>query len=386
MKKILFVAHAADICGGANRILLRMMEEMSACFGIQPSVLVPEAGEMQQACKAAGIPVYIGRYHSCCTVYRREHKDILRFLKLLFGPAVDALHTDALDKQLPRDFDLIYTNDRTVIAGAYLAKRRHIPHIWHARCFGWINSNRFPPLWYRRMERLSDRIITISGALRAEFAPHIQNSEKLLMIHDGIDLAKFAALPPTPHPRFRLLLSGRLIPAKGQTDAIRAMDILVNQHHADMELFLAGKAPLFQTDEYAQSLHSLVCRFHLEERVHFLGEVADITALRSGMDAELMCAWCEAFGLVSAEAMCAGLPVIGTNSGGTPEIIEDGVTGLLYPSGNPQELASQILRLYQNPQLAAQFGAAGRRRAQEYFSIKTCVQNIHRVICELDAL
>jgi glycosyltransferase involved in cell wall biosynthesis len=75
----------------------------------------------------------------------------------------------------------------------------------------------------------------------------------------------------------------------------------------------------------------------------------------------------EAFGLVSAEAMSHGLPVIASRIGGIPEIVEDGVTGLLFEPGNSEELASKMKLLWGNPTLCRQMGQAGREKViREY--------------------
>jgi glycosyltransferase involved in cell wall biosynthesis len=68
-------------------------------------------------------------------------------------------------------------------------------------------------------------------------------------------------------------------------------------------------------------------------------------------DITLVCSTCEAFGRVAVESMSVGTPVVGSNSGGLPEIIEDEVNGLLYKPGNPQMLANQVTRLVNDPEL-----------------------------------
>jgi glycosyltransferase involved in cell wall biosynthesis len=69
---------------------------------------------------------------------------------------------------------------------------------------------------------------------------------------------------------------------------------------------------------------------------------------------------CEAFGRVTVEAMRAGVPVIGTDAGGTPELVADGATGLLYRPGDAGALAAAIARLMDAPGLAMRLGEAGR--------------------------
>lgn len=382
--KVLFVAHSGDISGGANRILLDLITVLKEKHGVTCGVLMP-AGQcaLREACEQLGIAVHMGKYHSCCTVYHGEIKDLLRFFKLLAAPVLDWFSVRSFEKNIPRDYDLVYTNDRIVIAGGYLARRRGIGHIWHARCFGRINQNHFSPMWYRMMERYSDQIVTISNALLRDFEPHIRQREKLHLIHDGIVIGRHLTHKEGGHTGMRMLLAGRVIPSKGQMDAVRALDILVNSYGADAELYLAGELPRYAGGNYAEELKALIDQAGLRQRVHFMGEVSDMPALRAQMDVELMCAWCEAFGLVSVEGMCAGLPIVGSDAGGTPDIIRDGETGLLYRQRDAKDLAEKLLWLYRHPQEAERFGEEGRERAQEVFSIERCAQDVLRAIHEV---
>ncbi len=81
--------------------------------------------------------------------------------------------------------------------------------------------------------------------------------------------------------------------------------------------------------------------------------------------------------------MAAGKPVIGTNVGGIPEIIEDGVTGLLVPPYSPDKLAEAIITILQNPSLAQQMGEAGRQRVGERFSVEQHVARIKEIYEEV---
>ncbi|MBE5767721.1 MAG: glycosyltransferase family 4 protein [Clostridiales bacterium] len=380
--KILFVAHSDVISGGANRALLHMVSILRRDYGVEPVVLLPEgSGEMQQSCEKQGIKVYRHKYYRCCTVFRGEGRDLLRLIKLIAAPLLDIWHAICLDKQLSEDFELVYTNDRLTVIGAYLARRRKIPHIWHVRCFSRINRNHFPPFWYRIMERYSKRIVLISRALYQDFSAHVAE-KKLRLVLDGVDISRYSAERQKKNAAFSMLIAGRLVPAKGQEDAIRALALLRGVYGADVELYIAGETPAYEPKDYENWLRLLVQELHLGEKVHFLGEVQNLPELRSEMDVELMCSWCEAFGLVSVEAMCVSLPVVGTSSGGTLDILLDGQTGFLYQTGNAEELAEKIFWLYEHPEEAIAFGKNGRNRAKELFSVEKNAAAVHAVICE----
>ena len=379
MIKILFVAHSGNVSGGANRILLSMMKCMREEYDVEPCVLVPDDGSgMREACEALGIRVYCGKYHSCCTVYRGEMRDALRMMKLVAAPVLDFAEAVRINRALQDDIGLVYTNDRMAVVGGYIAALRRIPHIWHVRTFGRANGNHFPVMWNRIMARFSDRIVLISHEMYEGFSDISPN--KKVMVYDGIDIERYSVDKKQPHVPFRLMLAGRLVPVKGQDDAVRALDILVNRRKIDAELYLAGETPAYEPKDYENGLRELVKKLGLENRVHFLGEVKDITALRGTVDVELVCSWCEAFGLVNAEAMCAGIPVVGTNAGGTPDVILDGVTGLLYEPRDPEALAEKLAWLHAHPDVQRQMGENGMQRARSEFSIQSCTRRVYDVI------
>jgi glycosyltransferase involved in cell wall biosynthesis len=159
-----------------------------------------------------------------------------------------------------------------------------------------------------------------------------------------------------------MALVGSLNPQKGQVDAIEAMGKLVAAGR-DVRLFFYGTGGR----GYTARLRARVSALGLSDRVEFCGHVADVSARMAQADAVLVTSRCEAFGRVTVEAMRAGVPVIGSASGGTVELIEDGRTGLLYPSGDANALASAIARLVDAPDFARRLADAGRNWASPRF-------------------
>lgn len=381
--KVLFVAHSAELSGGANRSLLSVMKGLRDDWGVSPSVLVPSAGgELQRACNEERIPVYVGAYHTCCTVFRREVKDILRCAKLFVAPVIDWFYAKKLNIELPDDFDLIYTNERMVVVGAYLAAMRKVPHIWHVRSFARENSTYYPPFYYRLMDRGAQRIVLISDALRNTFLERM-DERKLRMVHNGVELGQYSVDEKIPHEKCRLLLTGRIVPPKGQLEAIQALEILQRSNPAGFELYLAGSIPQYDAGNYGLQLQNYIAAANLETHVHFLGDVQNISELRREIDIELVCSWCETFGRVTVEAMFAKIPVIGSNAGGTPEIIVDKQTGLLYPPHDAKRLAELILWCTEHPVEVSLMVEKGYQRAKEHFTIEATVRKIFSVISEV---
>ena len=382
MVNVLFVAHSGEISGGANRSLLSVMEELMRRGIVKASLLVPDKdSELQKRCGQLGIPVYIGHYHRCCTEYRGQWKDIVRFAKIHLAPLLDRWEARRLNRVLPGGFEMVYTNDRMIVVGGFFARCRGIPHIWHVRSFADENGVSYRSGYLSLMDQFSDRIVLISRALWASFAEKIPEG-KLRLVHNGIDPEKYE-VQLKEHEGIHLLLTGRIVPAKGHRDAIRATGRLLRSGQKYVQLFFAGQMPPYGENDYLESLRREIADAGAAGHVHFLGEREDICDVRSTTDIELVCSSCEAFGRVTVEAMAAGIPVIGTDAGGTRDIIIDGVTGFLYPPGNDQALYERILHCLQNPQEIQEITRMAKRYVQEHFSISETAKRIEDVILEL---
>ncbi len=378
--KVLFVAHSSKLSGGANRSLLSVMTGLRDLGVVEPHVLMPQqSGALEDACKIENIPVYHAPYRTCCTVYKHDIKDVARWARLLVAPAYSRYVAHKYASTLPDDFDLIYSNERVEIIGAYLAKIKRVPHIWHVRTFAKENATYYSPFYTSRIKNGSDKIILISHALYDWFAKRIGES-KLVMIHNGVDIQDYMVTAKEPHEGCRLLLTGRMVPTKEHMDAIRALEIVSKATDYPFELYFAGDVPSYITSNYKSQLQEYVAKAGLQDRVHFLGDVDDMAALRSRMDIELVCSCCEAFGRVTVEAMCAGLTVIGANTCGTMDIVEHEISGLLYEPHDAQQMAQHILWCVEHPEESAALAKNGQRRAAECFSIDATVRHVAATI------
>ncbi|HEX5385581.1 MAG TPA: glycosyltransferase family 4 protein [Gemmatimonadales bacterium] len=160
----------------------------------------------------------------------------------------------------------------------------------------------------------------------------------------------------------------QLAPDRGLDIVLRALTEL-NDTEADVRYAIVG------TGEGRRELEALIAELGLGGRVRLLGGVpdADLPALYnlarvyvgvSGKSALSV----EGFGIALAEAASSGRPVVAARSGGLPEAVQDGHTGLLVDAEHPEEVAEAIRRLLRDPGLADRFGAAGRREIERYYN------------------
>ncbi len=189
---------------------------------------------------------------------------------------------------------------------------------------------------------------------------------KLRRIYSGVDLERFTPGKRDDKGPPHLLCVANLHWIKGVEHLVRAVGLLGDP---GVELALAGDGP-----EEA-NLRALATGLGISGQVRFLGLRNDVSDLvrQAGIFIH-PAVWEEAFGFAIAEAMAGGCAVVATNAGGIPELIEDGVTGLLVPPADPAALAAAIRRLLDDPALRARLQAAARRRVEERFDLERSVR------------
>jgi glycosyltransferase involved in cell wall biosynthesis len=163
----------------------------------------------------------------------------------------------------------------------------------------------------------------------------------------------------------RLLCVGRLIPIKGHVVLLRAFAEAREQLPA-LELEIAGRGPL------EPALRALCLELGISDAVRFLGHVAPVQGAIERAAIIVAPSMGEGFGMVALEAMERSRPVIAAEIGGLGELVEDGVTGYLVPAGDVPSLRDAIVQLGSDLALAAEMGAAGRRRALSQFLQQRC--------------
>ena len=236
---------------------------------------------------------------------------------------------------------------------------------------------------HARMLRRVARVIAVSRAVADTLrAGHIFDPARIVVIYNGIDLGRF-----TRHSaardwlqsfvksgiRERLIVGmvGHLSPIKGQEEFVRAAAIVVSRR-TDVAFIIAGEDKS-RAGENRRQLERLISDLGLGGRVHLLGWVDDVPPLLSALDLLVSPSRSEPFGLSIVEGMACGVPVIATRSEGAREILEDGVTGQLLPSGHPEELAGAIARLLDDEEKRRSFGAQALRAVRDRFALESMV-------------
>lgn len=353
--KVLYLHHVDRLSGAENslRLLLRHLDRgrVSPFFG------GPTTGPFPRALARDGVPV----------------------LPLDFGPlrdlrrlALAVLRVRALIRRLR--VDLVHANGpQTNVCAGFAGRLAGVPVIWHARnlIYGGMRDVDRALAW------LPTRIICNAGAIRQRFHGS-RGWAKSVTILNAVDTREFSpAVPREPFRREMELtpdvpavgIVGRIGLGKGHETFVEAAIGLV--HAGAPGQFLVVGDPLFAEDGWrADALRRRVKDARVEHRIRFLGFREDIPQIMRGLDVLVLASDAEPCGRVLFEAMASGTAVVATGTGGTPEIVRDGLEGLLVPPRDAAALAGAIRRLVDDPPLRRRLGQAGVARVQAEFTIE----------------
>lgn len=378
-RTVLFVSHSANLYG-AERSLLTLVRNLRKKGVVEPVVLLPAEGPLTDLLRNSGVRVFVHHYYGWLNQRRSLVKVIARIVLNLV-----ALARLFRELKLVRP-DLVYSNSLASPFGAMIAFALRVPHVWHAREFVHEDMNADYDLGTHismlLVDKGSSKIVCNSRAIRKKLISAVDES-KLEIVYNGFEfkeskitaMKKYEQCVVDNRWPIHLTMIGSLQPGKGQDDAIRALSILVNRGEA-VRLSIAGTG----LPGYLAELKLLIKRLSLTESVTWHGFVEDTPALLDDTAVVLVCSRSEAFGRVAVESMAALTPVIGADSGGVPEIIEDGVTGLLYRPGDPEDLADGVERLTKNRELYEGVVERARSLVISKFSAEQYVLGVQRVI------
>lgn len=370
---ILYVTHETDV-NGASKSLCSLIKKIEEKYDIH--VLVRAEGGILEILKTLKCNIIIKPYYLDVepvgfnnTVSRMKWLVRVARYKVLRNRENEKTVREMVQYVKDNNISLIHTNSSSTFIGIKIAKGAGIPHIWHFREFLEEDFNLRPMIGWNSFYQLastSEKIICVSKSVLQKYKNHINTD--MVCIYNGLETVQ--EIPEkTSHKEINLLQAGVLSAGKGTDIAVKAVRLLHETGYTNVHLFLAGRGNLdFCKDDYQ----------HVSEYVHLLGYVKDLPQLRKekNIDIELVCSKSEAFGRGTIEAMAFGNAVIGSDSSGTQELVQDHITGLLFKQGNAQDLASKILLLINNPGLIREFGENGHRVFLECYTIDKCVDKI----------
>jgi glycosyltransferase involved in cell wall biosynthesis len=338
----MFINHTIDPRAGGAEEVLRLLIERLPRYGVDVELACPFP-------TGADVPEGVVTY-----VLPAFHEGQSRAPGELLRMLISLLRINLALTRILRDHpDAIYANSIFALYFcAVPAWTLRIPLVYHEHG---LVSQRRKSLWHALFSFLARRasvIVAISGAVARELHAIGIDSDRVRVVHNALS-GEMPKQPPTRSGtnepgRFRVAQIANLHEWKGHKTVLRAVGSAAKEG-LDVSVSFYGRE---QVPEYAAELRDLAESLAVSDRLRFMGFVSNVRAELPGFDCAVVASDAEPFGLVILEGMSAGVPVIATASGGAAEIIEPGVTGLLFEPGNPEALASSWRQLSSDPSLA----------------------------------
>ena len=301
------------------------------------------------------------------------------FLKPSFPAVVRRLAT-LIDE---RRFDIVQTFFEELIFVCYLASlfSRQRPILLASRRDMGLNGE--PPYaammrsllpWiYRRFDAVMVNGLRVRDHVRQRFRVP---AERIKVIHNGVDLScKGPSAPPLFGGRTADVWIGvvaNLTPVKRHDVFLRALDLLRHRHGVDFQAVILGEGPL------RAQLEGLCSELRLQDRVQFAGSVENVAAYIRHLDVAVLCSDKEGFSNSILEYMACAVPVVATDVGGNPELV-DRESGICVPPGDPAALSAALAQLSADRALRQRMGLAGRQRVESTYSWERSMRELESV-------
>ncbi len=314
--------------------------------------------------------------------------DFIHWVQLLNDAMLDRADT-LIPELLELDADaplLLHAHDwLTHFAAASLKHKYHLPltATIHATEYGRNSGIKGPTQEYInsvewQLQNEAWRVIVCTEFMKRE-CEHALHTPwgKMDVVPNGVEAAKFQLPQFTPEEKaaFRaryaapeekiIFFVGRMVREKGVQILIEALPKVRWGYH-DAKLLICGGGQ-------REHLVNLAAYLGMERHVYFAGFVPDEDLMKIYAVSDIACfpSLYEPFGIVALEAMAAGLPVVVSDAGGLPEVVENGVTGITTYAGNPNSLADGLLKLLHEPETASRLVASAHARVLETFNWET---------------
>ena len=385
---ILFIHHANDMYG-ADIGLLHSIKSLDRQKYF-PIVILPAdmpTGMLSPELERVGVEYHFAHLG----ILRRKYLKPRAILPL----AVELLKGIASVRSIARDrrVALVYANTFVTVSGAIGGKLAGVPVLWHIRE---ILSMPRPLRWLlcKTLGLCADRVVCISKAVRDSALKEAPNlAKKSVVAYNAVSVAAsngtgkdIGLREELGLPQGALLVGmvGRISHWKGQ-EILAEAAALVLQDHPGVH-FVAVGSYFADESHYLQKLRSLISNLGLDGRFHLVDYRSNVIDVYRALDVFVLPSIKpEPFGRVTVEAMMQGRAVIATNHGGTVELIEHGVTGVLVPPSDPKSLAAAIESLLIDRPMRERMGQAAALYAKQNFGLPRYDSQMRNIINELVA-
>jgi len=389
--RILYLSDYGGLMGGAAVSLVSLVKRLDR-EQYKVHAVLGTGGEFANALRELGAGVTIAELLPIVRSYC-PFINIRNAVRLISG--CRAVMAVCREKKI----DIIHANDNTVIFYAVVsAMMAGCRSVWHVRSA--VNRLRWLGAF---LVKRCDAIVFCSESNAEPFKRFFpKHTQKMFIAYEGVDVAELVERSRQPSIRQELGIApdvplvglvGRITWIKGQDEFLKAA-LIVSKLHAKVRFAIVGESVAGSNEaleadrQFGNSLMPLCEKLGIADRVHFTSYRRDIPAVMKDLTVLAVPSRREGLGLVALEAMALGVPVVATNVGGLPEVIQNGVNGLLVPPDAAGALGLAIARLLDDRALAHRLTNEARRTVEQRFSADVhakTVTDVYRLLAKRPA-
>lgn len=384
--KILYTSADASPQSGAFRCLLDMAQEIGR-WGYRPVLALPEA--------PTSSPSEAGRLqvHVLPLPRPRRGRSVAQYAGDLLGTLRSAYRLSRIIRR--EGIALVHVNEILDVYGGIAARLAGVPCVWHIRA----DVSSWPSPLRKGLPRivagLAHRIVAVSRSVQREvFRSQGVRTRKVSVIHDagpdpasfhpGVDGSAVRDELGVPEGGFLVVLVSKLVELKGHDVLIRAAPGVLATFPEARFAIVGGELDGEHHRRYAELLRRLPQELGVGHAVTFTGFRNDIPQTMAAADVIVHCpTHPDPLPGVVLQGMALGKAVIATELGGATEEVEDGVSGLLVPAGDPGALAEALCSLLKDPDLRSSLGRAAVDRVRARFSSESFYRQLSQLYAEL---
>ena len=381
-KRILFISSDNNKVSGAFLCLVDLCDILINKYGFEVFVILPYYGNGKSLLDAKNIPSYTINSFGWGIELSRE-RDVKCLKEISDKKLVNESAIQKIRKFIRiNEVDVVHINSSYSYIGAIASLKENIPFVWHIREL--LEEDQSNTMWDRKkaneLINKSNKVITISGTVNRKYSQFI-DANRLTTIYDGVDVGKFY----NPQKDIfntslvRLIFVGNIAIYKGILDFVESCILLNNSNFNDFEVLIVGAGD----DQVIEDVKSRFSKANMSDCVRFLGYQKDVNVFLNESDIFCMCSKSEAFGRTTVEAMLSGNLVIGANTAGTKDLIDDGTTGILYEQGNAEDLCEKMLYAINNKSKSRKIAESGRKYMFENMSAERNADEIYNLYMEI---
>lgn len=385
--KILILSHTSDLVGGAERSMLDVFDYWTAKYDIKPEFILREPlGSMVGEMKKRGWKYYPVKFTFWSHPSPTKNNEIFRDSKLN-SKAVKKIEK-IIKKSKP---DIVMTNTLVSPWGAIAAYNQNTPHVWFVREYGDLDHGRHFDIsheeTYQDIGNLSNLVVANSETLARHIGRYVDKARVTTLYNPfKLQAIEKQATEKVSSPfkysgSLKLIMTSNISRSKGQLEAVEATGILNKKGHL-AEICIVGK----NVDKpYYAAIEDVMNKYGIVDKVHLVGLQPNALAFVKMADVGIVASRKEAFGRTTFEYLAIGKPVLGADSGATPEMVKPDKNGYLFKPGNAVELAEKAENYATNRKLLKNHGEESSKLAVKMMAGEHNIDALYRKVEKIAA-